>query len=138
MAKIKNIDIELYKRNVLVFIGSHDELLEYTNCLKNDKLYEHIAYNIINDMCCAESAYYYDSENGCGLIELHYHPNSPREIAIAAHECLHATMRIMSYVNVPCFQDESNEAYTYLHEYLVEQVLDYNNYKIVNTKEYDA
>lgn len=138
MAKIKNVYIELYKRNILIFIGSHDELLEYTDCLKENKIYENIVYDIVGDTCCAESSYYYDSANGCGLIELHYHPNSSKEIAIAAHECLHATMRTMSYIGIPCFKDESNEAYCYLHEYLVEQILDYNNYKIINTKEYDA
>lgn len=138
MAKIKDVYIELYKRRLLIFVGSHDELLEYTNCLKKDEDYYNIAFDIINDAGQAEATYYYSSENGCGLIELHYHPTTPKEISVAAHECLHATMRILSYVGIPCFIDEANEAYAYLHEYLLEQVLDYNNYKIINTKEYDA
>lgn len=80
----------------------------------------------------AEASYWYNDVNGNGIIELHYHPKSPEEIGIAAHECLHATMRVLSFIGIPCFENEANEPYTYLLEYILEQVLDFNNYELIN------
>lgn len=132
MAKIKVINIDIYKREILVFIGSHSELVEYAKGLKNDDCYSNVADIIINDTSDSEGCYYYDESNGCGIIELHYHPSSPKEIAVAAHECLHATMRVLSYIGIPCLEDTANETHTYLLEYLMEQVLSYDNYKLTN------
>lgn len=132
MAKYKIIRIELYKRDITVFIGSHEELKEWIKTNDCSKTWSNIINEILESDDNAEASYWYDSVNGNGIIELHYHPKSPEEISIAAHECLHATMRTLSFIGIPCFENEANEPYTYLLEYILEQVLDFNNYKLIN------
>lgn len=132
MAKYKCIRIELYKRDITVFIGSHEEFKEWIKTNDCTETWRDIINQILESDDNAEASYWHDAINGNGIIELHYHPKSPEEIAVAAHECLHATMRILSFIGIPCFDNEANEPYTYLLEYILEQVLDFNNYKLIN------
>lgn len=132
MAKYKNIRIELYKRDIIVFIGSHDEFKEWIKHSDYTKTWTKLINQVLESDDNAEASYWYNDINGNGIIELHYHPKSPKEIAIAAHECLHSTMRILSFIGIPCFIDDANEPYTYLLEYILEQVLDFNNYELIN------
>ena len=41
-------------------------------------------------------------------------------------------MHILSFVGVSYIEGDSNEPYTYLLEYLLENILDYNDYKLIN------
>lgn len=132
MAKYKCIRIELYKRDITVFIGSHEEFKEWIKTNDCTETWRDIINQILESDDNAEASYWHDAINGNGIIELHYHPKSPEEIAVAAHECLHATMRILSFIGIPCFDNEANEPYTYLLEYILKQVLDFNNYKLIN------
>ena len=132
MAKYKCIRIELYKRDITVFIGSHEEFKEWIKTNDCPKTWNNIITQILESDDNAEASYWNNAINGNGIIELHYHPKSPKEIAIAAHECLHSTMRILSFIGIPCFIDDTNEPYTYLLEYILEQVLDFNNYELIN------
>ena len=132
MAKYKCIRIELYKRDITVFIGSHEEFKEWIKTNDCTETWRDIINQILESDDNAEASYWHDAINGNGIIELYYHPKSPEEIAVAAHECLHATMRILSFIGIPCFDNEANEPYTYLLEYILEQVLDFNNYKLIN------
>ena len=132
MAKFKHIRIELYKRDITVFIGSHEEFKEWTKKCVFSEDWNTIITQILESDDNAEASYWYNDINGNGIIELHYHPKSPEEIGIVAHECLHATIRVLSFIGIPCFENEANEPYTYLLEYILEQVLDFNNYKLIN------
>lgn len=132
MAKYKCIRIELYKRDITVFIGSHEEFKEWIKTNDCTETWRDIINQILESDDNAEASYRHNAIDGNGIIELHYHPKSPKEIAIAAHECLHATMRVLSFIGIPCFDNEANEPYTYLLEYILEQVLDFNNYKLIN------
>lgn len=132
MAKYKVIPIDLYKRQVTVFIGSHKEFKNWASEYKDLKSWEDTIEAIENSDDDAAGSYWYNSNDGNGIIELPEHPKSKEEIAIAAHECLHCVIRCLSYVGVPLYHGESNEPYTYLLEYLLANVLDYDNYEIIN------
>ena len=132
MAKYKNIRVELYKRDITVFIGSHEEFKKWIKTNNCSETWINIISQILKSDDNAEASYWHDDINGNGLIELHYHPKSPEEVAVAAHECLHATMGILSFIGIPCFDNEANEPYTYLLEYILKQVLDFNDYKLIN------
>ena len=131
MAKYKIIRIEPYKRDVTVFIGSHEEFKKWIKTNNYPKTWSNIITQILESDDNAEASYWYNSTNGNGIIELHYHPKSTEEIGVAAHECLHCAMHILSYVGIPCVPHGANEAYTYLLEYLLIRVLDYNDYELV-------
>lgn len=132
MAKFKIIHIDIYRRDITVFIGNHDEFKAWIAGYEVPSSWEQLVENVIESEDDAEASYWYNSNNGNGIIELQKHPEIKEEIGVAAHECLHAVMRILSYINIPCIPDEANEAYTYLLEYILTKVLDYNDYELVN------
>lgn len=132
MAKFKNIHIDLYKRDITVFIGSHNEFKEWVTEYEVPSSWEQLIESIIESDDDAIASYWYNRNNGNGIIELPFHPQDKEEIGIAAHECLHCVMHILSYVNIPCYPHEANEPYTYLLEYILVKLLDYNNYELVN------
>lgn len=131
MAKFKVIHIDIYHRDITVFIGSHDEFKTWIASYEVPTSWEKLVEQVIESNDDAEASYWCNPVNGNGIIELEKHPEDKRSIAIAAHECLHAVMRILSFINIPCLENESNEAYTYLLEYILYNVLDYNNYELV-------
>ena len=114
MAKFKIIHINLYKRDITVFIGTHDEFKQWVKNYKVPSSWEQLIENIIESNDVAEASYWCNNNNGNGIIELKKHPETIEEICIAAHECLHCVMRILSYVGIPCIEYASNETYTYL------------------------
>lgn len=132
MAKFKIINIDLYKRDITVFIGSHDEFKEWIQSYKVPTSWEQLVESIVYSEDDALASYWYNRNNGNGIIELPWHPEKKFEIGVAAHECLHCVMHTLSYVNIPCIPHEANEAYTYLLEYILIKVLDYKDYEHIN------
>lgn len=132
MAKFKTIHIDIFRRDITVFIGSHEEFKTWIASYKVPSNWEQLVENILESDDEALASYWYNNSNGNGIIELPWHPKSKEEIAVAAHECLHAVMRICSYINIPCAPYEANESYTYMLEHLLINVLDYDNYEIIN------
>lgn len=132
MAKYKVIHVDIYKRDITVFIGSHEEFKSWIETYKVPTSWEKLVEAVIESEDDAEASYWYNSNNGNGIIELKRHPEDKEDICTAAHECLHAVIRMLSYLNIPCIENDGNEPYTYLLEYLLRNVLDYNDYKLVN------
>lgn len=132
MSKFKIIHIDLYKRDITIFIGSHDEFKEWVSSYRVPTNWEQLIESIVESNDDAIASYWYNSNNGNGIIELPRHPESSEDIGVAAHECLHCVMHVLSYVNIPCIPHDSNESYTYLLEYILTRVLDYNDYELVN------
>lgn len=132
MAKYKIINIDIFKRDITVFIGSHDEFKEWIASYKVPTSWKQLVENILESEDIALASYWYNSINGNGIIELPFHPKTKEEIGVAAHEALHAVMHMLSYVGIPIIENNANESYTYLLEYILIDILDYNNYKIIN------
>lgn len=129
MSKIKNIPCDPYRRDIDVFIGSYEELLKYAKKhLKKDPLLD-----IIEDGGDTDdySASFYFRGDGTGIIHLFKYPTTPKEIAEAAHEALHTTFHILSYVGVDFKPSGSNEAYAYLHQWILENLLNKKGYQKV-------
>ena len=132
MAKFKIIHIDIYRRDITVFIGRHDEFKAWIANPDIPSSWNQLAEAVVESEDNAEASYWYNANNGNGIIELKKHPESREEIATAAHECLHCVMRTLSYIGIPCLEFEANEAYTYLLEYLLVNILDYANYESIN------
>lgn len=132
MAKYKVIHIDIYKREITIFIGSHKEFKEWISDYRDLEYWEDTVKAIQNSDDDALGSYWYNENDGNGIIELPEHPKSKEDIAIAAHECLHCVIHCLSYVGIPLYNDEANEPYTYLLEYILTQVLDYDNYEFIN------
>lgn len=132
MAKYKIIPIDLYRRDITVFIGSHDEFKEWVTSYRVPSSLEQLVETIVYSDDDSIASYWYNKNNGNGIIELPFHPKSPEEIATATHEALHATFHMADYVGIQYVVGGSNESFTYLLEYLTKNILDYNNYEIIN------
>ena len=131
MAKFKVIHIDIYRRDITVFIGSHDEFKSWIATCEVPTSWEQLVEAVVESEDNAEASYWYNNNNGNGIIELKKHPETIEEISTAVHECLHCTMRVLSYIGIPCVDYDANEAYTYLLEYILKNVLDYKNYELV-------
>ena len=132
MAKYKIIHIDIYQRDITVFIGNHNEFKAWIASCEIPNSWKKLVETVIDSEDDAEASYWYNDTNGNGIIELKTHPETKEEISTAAHECLHCVMRVLSYIGIPCVEYESNESYTYLLEYILLKVLDYNDYELVN------
>lgn len=131
MAKFKVIHIDIYRRDITVFIGSHDEFKAWIATCDVPTSWEQLVEAVVESEDNAEASYWYNNNNGNGIIELKKHPETTEEICTAAHECLHCVMRVLSYIGIPCVEYAGNEAYTYLLEYILTNVLDYKGYELV-------
>lgn len=132
MAKFKVINIDIYKRDITVFIGTHSEFQEWVAQYRVPESWEQLVESIIMSNDDALASYWYNRNNGNGIIELPFHPKTAEEIATAAHEALHATFRVADYVGLEYMPGGSNESFTYLHAFILENIFNYDNYKLIN------
>lgn len=131
MAKYKVIHIDLYKRDITVFIGTHDEFKDWVSSYRVPTSWEQLIESIVYSDDDAIASYWYNRNNGNGIIELPYHPKHANEIATAAHEALHSVFHIANYVGLEYVKGGSNESFTYLLEFIVDNILDFNNYNLI-------
>lgn len=134
MAKYKRIPIDIYKREVLVFIGSHEEFKkwaeEYFSFIPS---YFDFLRMISNSDGTAQASTYFNEEDGTVIIEIPSFPKSPTDIAYVVHEIMHAVFDICNYCKVEYIVDGANEPFTYLGEFIANRVFDKdNNYKDIN------
>lgn len=132
MAKFKIINIDLYKRDITVFIGTHSEFQDWVSQYRVPASWEQLIESIIVSEDDALASYWYNRNNGNGIIELPFHPKTAEELAVAGHEALHATFRIADYVGLEYIRGGSNEAFTYLHAFILENIFNYEDYKLIN------
>lgn len=132
MAKYKVINIDLYRRDITVFIGSHEEFKDWVTSIAAPKSWEQLIESVVYSDDDSIGSYWYNINNGNGIIELPKHPKTPEEIATASHEALHATFRLLDYVGVEYMRNGSNEPFTYTLEYIVNGIMDFKNYEFIN------
>ena len=125
MAKIKTIPCDIYRWDVQVFLGSHEEFRKY---VKN-KLKDKGLLDIVDSEEPGIGDYYFTG--GKMIIRLEGFPTTPAQIGVASHEALHATMYILDWASVDYEKNGSNEAFTYLQEWILTSILDKHGYKKV-------
>lgn len=131
MAKYKFISVSIYKREIGVFIGSRRDFQDWTRQFyKEDGTYSGLV-ELIGDTPEGSdvASFWSNKDTGDGIIELRKLPQTPREIAQCAHEALHGVFRILDYVGVTYEQYGKNEAFTYLLEHLIFNLLTTSDYK---------
>ena len=135
MAKYQQIYIDVYKRSIFIFLGSHKEFkLWVQDYFKDDSDYSDFArYVEDKESNNPQGTFWYNTNIGEGVIELKKFPKTAKEIATATHECLHAVFHILDYCGVEYNPNSSGESHTYLLEYIVANLLNINNYKNYDT-----
>jgi len=134
MAKVKFIACDMWKRGIYSFIGTLSELKDWVYSETKDEWSPEFLDMIrdLDDGKIGVASYNYDYD-GCGVILMPKFPRTPKELAYAAHEILHATFIMLDYCGVEYHCKSNNETFTYLDEHLTRNVLErmgYNDYKI--------
>ena len=130
-AEVKYIPIDIYKRCIYVFMGSLDEFklwVKNTYIYDEEKDFVNMVLGLTEDSI-GMASFNWETNNGTGVILLPKYPESPEEIAALIHELLHATFFILDMCHVDYNSSGSNEAFTYLMEYLTRNSLEKEGYE---------
>lgn len=112
---IFQIKIHTYPFILIFCLDEEDDVLEKTLSKYNIKCKEECSLRNYE-------GFYIPFDNGVGLIRMRQVPKTKRQVSVLSHECLHATFDILRQVGVK-LTEKSEEAYTYLQEYIFYKAL---------------
>lgn len=131
MAKIKYVNVDIYKTGVTIFVGTHKEFIKYTkNMASKYDEYKDIV-SLAEDRESAAS-FYWDAESRTLIVEVTSLKFNYSKLGEVVHELDHAAFYILDECGVyygP--EDASKEAHTYLLELLVEGTFNKEGYEVV-------
>lgn len=133
MAMYKTLPINLFRRGILIFIGTHEMFKKWVkDYFKDDTEFEDLVdYIFEQEDTNVDGTCWFNGKSGDCIIELPKFPKTPDSIAAASHEALHATFNILNYCSIEFTPGGSNETFTYLLQYIIKHILikeDYINY----------
>lgn len=113
----------IYPFEAMVSLGESDE--EVNNSLIKWGIDKKEA--IIDSYLAAGQAFMF--EQGQTLIRLKVYPTTYKNLATLQHEILHAVSYLMTRIGIK-FSDDSEEAYTYMVQYITEKIYEKLDVKI--------
>lgn len=135
-AEVKCIPVDIYKRYIYVFIGTLGEFKSWvktTYTYDIEKQFVEMILGLTEDSI-GMASFNWDLAGGTGAVLIPKMPKNPEEIAALTHELMHATFWILDFCHVDYDSNGSNEAFTYLMEYLTRNALEKEGYKEVEFK----
>lgn len=130
MARVKKIDIGIYKTWITVFVGSHKEFAKWLRKDKKDMVRKALADYV--ESTAGEHGGFGDfySCDACrpSFVRVDTLKMNAEDISAMAHEMAHATFYIMRDVEIGV-NSESEEAFAYLQGYLLEEALKKDGWK---------
>lgn len=125
MAKIKTIPCDIYRRDVQVFLGSHEEFRKYVE----KKLKDKDLLSVVDSESPGVGDFYFGPDQA--IIRIGELPKTPAQIACASHEAIHAATHILNWVDMKYGEKSAEEALTYLQEWILTNILEKKGYKKV-------
>ena len=126
MAKMKTIPCDIYRWDIDVFLGSHEEFRKYVHKkYRKDKE----LLDIVDNEEPGIGDFYYGPN--MLIIRIDGFPTTPKEIGTASHEALHAAMHILNWAGVHFESSSIDETLTYLQEWILTNILTKKGYKKV-------
>lgn len=130
MAKTKRIEIDIYKTGLQVFVGTIDEFREWAK-----EFYKHNDFKglleKINEPNSGQASFFYNNSTRSMVIRVPSLGTTPQSIGIVAHEMAHACIWLLNDVGVPVIEQETDECFTYLLEYLMREFYKKDGYEVV-------
>lgn len=131
MAKIKYVNVDIYKTGVTIFVGTHKEFIKYTKNMASKYDYYKDIVSLAEDRESAAS-FYWDAESRTLIVEVTSLKFNYSKLGEVVHELDHAAFYILDECGVyygP--EDGSKEAHTYLLELLVKGTFNKEGYEVV-------
>lgn len=133
MAKIKYVDVDIYKTGVTIFVGTHNEFIKYLKDMasKYDDYKEIVPLAEDRDNTSAAS-FYWNAKSRTLIVEVTSLKFNYSKLGEVVHELDHAAFYILDECGVyygP--EDASKEAHTYLLELLVKGTFNKEGYEVV-------
>ena len=131
MAKIKWIDVDIYKTGVTIFVGTHKEFIKYTkNMASKYDEYKDIV-SLAEDRESAAS-FYWDAESRTLIVEVTSLKFNYSKLGEVVHELDHAAFYILDECGVYYGPENgTKEVHTYLLELLVRGTFNKEGYEVV-------
>lgn len=133
MAKIKYVNVDIYKTGVTIFVGTHKEFIKYVKDMasKYDDYKDLVSLAEDRDTTSAAS-FYYHTKSRTLIVEVTSLKFNYDALGKVIHELDHAAFYILDECRVyygP--DDDSKEAHTYLLELLVRGAFNKEGYEVV-------
>ena len=131
MAKIKYVNVDIYKTGVTIFVGTHSEFIKYLKDMASKYNYYKKIVPLAEDRESAAS-FYWDAESRTLIVEVTSLKFNYSKLGEVVHELDHAAFYILDECGVyygP--EDDSKEAHTYLLELLVRGTFNKEGYEVV-------
>lgn len=133
MAKIKWIDVDIYKTGVTIFVGTHNEFIKYLKDMASKyDYYKEIVPLAENRDTTSAANFYWNAKSRTLIVEVTSLKFNYNTIGTVIHELDHAAFYILDECGVyygP--NDGSKEAHTYLLELLVGGTFNKEGYEVV-------
>lgn len=133
MAKIKYVNVDIYKTGVTIFVGTHNEFIKYLKDMasKYDNYKDIVPLAEDRDNISVAS-FYWDAKSRTLIVEVTSLKFNYSKLGEVVHELDHAAFYILDECGVyygP--EDDSKEAHTYLLELLVKGTFNKEGYEVV-------
>lgn len=133
MAKIKYVDVDIYKTGVTIFVGTHNEFIKYLKDTASKKDYYKEIVPLAEDRDNTSAAsFYWDTKSRTLIVEVTSLKFNYSKLGEVVHELDHAAFYILDECGVyygP--EDDSKEVHTYLLELLVRGTFNKEGYEVV-------
>ena len=134
MAKIKYVDVDIYKTGVTIFVGTHSEFIKYLKDMasKYDECKEIVPLAEDSRYNTSVASFYRDAESRTLIVEVTSLKFNYRTLGEVIHELDHAAFYILDECGVyygP--EDDGKEVHTYLLELLVRGTFNKEGYEVV-------
>lgn len=134
MAKIKWIDVDIYKTGVTIFVGTHKEFIKYLKNMtsKYDYYKEIVPLAEDSRYNTSVASFYWNAKSRTLIVEVTSLKFNYRTLGEVIHELDHAAFYILDECGVYYgLEDDSKEAHTYLLELLVRGTFNKEGYEVV-------
>ena len=134
MAKIKYVNVDIFKTGVTIFVGTHNEFIKYLKDMasKYDYYKEIVPLAEDSRYNTSVASFYYNAKSRTLIVEVTSLKFNYRTLGEVIHELDHAAFYILDECGVyygP--EDDGKEAHTYLLELLVEGTFNKEGYEVV-------
>ena len=131
MAKIKYVNVDIYKTGVIIFVGTHSEFIKYLKDMASKYDYYKEIVPLAEDRESAASIYG-NAKSRTLIVEVTSLKFNYRTLGEVIHELDHAAFYILDECRVyygP--EDGAKEVHTYLLELLVRGTFNKEGYEVV-------